>query len=489
MYTVPIGKSFLKLYNAKTGAKLSAKAFFDEVMWPLFFNSADDKHLMQVSNSDFFQNYSKQAASAGVDIPVYRRNIFHEKVSFLQEKAGKPKLVSDPYCLIDLKKDYGISGAIVVGYWAGGPAESTYGQVSDLQQTPDGEDIYCSWIGGGLGVGFGGGYDFLFDEPAILWHIYLGWKYYRQLIEETPNLKGRQINGWNGLWLTYGIIGDENAASSWASVSKKIPDYIKDGTPKVLERPDWPEQILSLSKSNAMKSQNIVIAQGFSFGSTNKTLGIIPIAVPEVRNLGDMWEYLLNLNSEMYSDQEAMLIEKHLANKYSMERAVQTGGLGLRALTPKDVETLFSESRKEGSSSIDQLEKVATKKKTAYLYNLTWILAMAQITLPNNEDLLQIAETFSQELMAYYDRGNDRTSTKVVKGNNIGSLFDSSHKAAYLKALADIIDDRIDEPAEVYNKVKQMVTIMPMEHYRLFVAVLRCSYVYCKVGGKLTARS
>ncbi len=485
MYTVEIGRAFLELYNQKMGANLSARAFFDEVMWPVFFNSEDSKHLMQVTNSDFFQNYTKQAEEKGIPLPIYRRSILHEKISIIDSNHQGKRIDPDAYQLINVKKTYTLSGAIAVGYWAG----ERGGQVSDLKQDPNSEEIYCSWIGAGLSLGFGGGFDFLIEDPVILWHTYLGWPYYRMLIEETPELKGRQIEGWNGIWFTYGQIGNENAAASWASVSRKLSECIKDGTPKMLERPDWPQQLFSLSACQALKSTDQFVAQGFSMGDTNKTLGFVPIMLPEVRTLGDMWEYLLGLNNELYSDQAAMQIEKHLKLEYSLTQAVQTGGLGLRALAPKDVALIMGQSSKTDKNTLEQLEKIAAKNKNLYLYQLTWILSMAQITLPNNEELLEIAELFSKELESYSNRGTDKDSTASEKENNIKALFDATHKAAFIRALAVIIGDRRDEPAEIYNRIKQMVTVLPMDHYRLFVAVLRCSYVYCKSGGKLTVQA
>lgn len=475
MYTVAIGQSFLKLYNAKTGANLSAKAFFDEVMWPLFFNSADDKHLMLVPHSPFFAfGFIKQAAKEGLPIELYRKQRFEASIVGAKEM-----------------RDYHV--AIIPGGWASGPDQSTFGQVSDVKHVFDSEAVYSAWVGAALSLGFGGGYDFMIDDPLILWHTYLGWKYYRRYMNETPSLKGRQMAAWNGLWLTFGPLGEENAEKVWGAVRNKLSDHINQkGIPWSLERPDWPEQVFALCRSQLLKSRKTVLAQAFSFGQMNKTLGVVPIAVPEVRSLGEVWEYLLDLNSELYSDQQAMLIEDNIETKYSMERAVQTGGLGLRALAPKEVELLFNSNRnrKAETSNLEELEKFALKKHKAFFYNLTWILAMAQTTLPNDDELLRRAEAFALELKDYHDRGADRASTANEKQNKIEDLLGASNKTLFLnKALADIIEDYYyydEEPPEVYNHIKRMVALLPMEHYRLFIAVLRCSYVYCKVGGKLT---
>src|SRR5690606_5325139 len=54
------------------------------------------------------------------------------------------------------------------------------GQVSDIECNNNSEDIYCTWIGGGLGVGVAGGYSIFFNHPEILMKIFDGWKVYRQ---------------------------------------------------------------------------------------------------------------------------------------------------------------------------------------------------------------------------------------------------------------------------------------------------------------------
>lgn len=61
MYTSYIGKKFLKLYNEKERLNLSAKDFFNTVLFPLFFN--DDRHFMHVHGSTFFQKVSEKRHS------------------------------------------------------------------------------------------------------------------------------------------------------------------------------------------------------------------------------------------------------------------------------------------------------------------------------------------------------------------------------------------------------------------------------------------
>jgi hypothetical protein len=65
MYTSYIGLKFLDHYNRRTGNNYTAEAFFDKEMYPLFFD--DERHLMHVSNSPFFQSPSdKELKQSGL---------------------------------------------------------------------------------------------------------------------------------------------------------------------------------------------------------------------------------------------------------------------------------------------------------------------------------------------------------------------------------------------------------------------------------------
>jgi len=60
MYTSYIGKKFLQYYKEEYNKpdSYTAEQFFDEIMFPLFFN--DTRHLMHVTNSPFFHKPSEK---------------------------------------------------------------------------------------------------------------------------------------------------------------------------------------------------------------------------------------------------------------------------------------------------------------------------------------------------------------------------------------------------------------------------------------------
>ena len=96
---------------------------------------------------------------------------------FVQMKKGqKPELLTKEDRLEKLndlheKIDSGLLYAsIAIGFPASEEKEfaTTSGLVTDLNINTDSEEVYLSWIGGGLGVGVAGGYSIFFDHPQIL---------------------------------------------------------------------------------------------------------------------------------------------------------------------------------------------------------------------------------------------------------------------------------------------------------------------------------
>jgi hypothetical protein len=95
------------------------------------------------------------------------------------------------------------SGSIYVGYGAEEIQATSSGQLSSINIEINEEEIYTSWIGQGLGVGVSGGFVMLLQEDEILLSLFEGWKYYRQYLGQTPKVKDKQIETWNGQWLCH----------------------------------------------------------------------------------------------------------------------------------------------------------------------------------------------------------------------------------------------------------------------------------------------
>ncbi len=127
MITVNIGRTFLKAYNDKYKKELTAKEFFEQEYFELFFNHP--KYLQWVTNSPFVQ----------------------------MKKGQKPHLLNDKERLEKLKNLYEKidSGEKDASIAIGFPASeekmfaTTSGLVTDIDLGFRENDIYLSWIGSG----------------------------------------------------------------------------------------------------------------------------------------------------------------------------------------------------------------------------------------------------------------------------------------------------------------------------------------------------
>ncbi|NJK84358.1 MAG: hypothetical protein HC912_11815 [Saprospiraceae bacterium] len=105
--------------------------------------------------------------------------------------------------------------AIFVGYAAKDTLGTTSGQLSSLKILIDEEEMYASWFGEALGIGVSGGFVMLIDKEEVLWALFEGWKYYRQYLQQTPQVKDKQIETWNGHWLAHTFDTQYNPDNVW----------------------------------------------------------------------------------------------------------------------------------------------------------------------------------------------------------------------------------------------------------------------------------
>ncbi len=183
MVTSVIGKIFLQAYNAKYNKNHTPKEFFLEVYYPLFFGA--EKYMMTAGNSPL------ENPKLSWDDMILGKKPF-ETIEQREERLRK---------FLE-KVDSGVPDAsVAVGYPTADAQATTSGQVSVCQEKIDPSEIYLSWIGAGLGVGVQGGMTILFDKAELLLDIFDGWSEYRKFLNTTPNMKGNQVNTWNGQWI------------------------------------------------------------------------------------------------------------------------------------------------------------------------------------------------------------------------------------------------------------------------------------------------
>ena len=175
----------MKAYNNKFQTNYTGRTFFEEVFVPLFFDHP--KYMMTAGNSPL------------ENPKLSWEDMIKGKKPFETAERRKERIDK----MINKIESEKADASIAIGYGVVDAAAATTGQITNIDFPDNKEDIYCSWIGAGLGVGITGGLTILFNNEALLLDIYEGWKCYRQYLEEYPLMKGNQINTWNGRWLVH----------------------------------------------------------------------------------------------------------------------------------------------------------------------------------------------------------------------------------------------------------------------------------------------
>ncbi|HKK44868.1 MAG TPA: hypothetical protein VJ964_05065 [Balneolaceae bacterium] len=450
MYTVEIGRQFLKYYNEKTGNDYSALEFFEEEFFPVVFDAEDHLHLMHVHNSPFFQRIYKKDREAYPDMrdALLRKYKFFDSIE--EVVAGEDDL----------------GGNLGVGFMAKGYDGTTSGQVSNLEAEFSKSDILYSWIGGALGVGFGGGYDFLFESNKINWFLFKGWRYYREYLKQTPNFKGRQLETWNGLWINYGLQYSNDFDRAFNETTIGIKDHTrKGGSYLKLDRPDWIKQIFSLARYFGSKRKRELV-YGYGYGQMNTTLGFLYFELGEVKDMADLFDQLVANDSELTTN-EKIRIEDAYETFFSLERACEMGGIGVQALRPKDLRKYTIWTRNKNMKSTPDLSK--KQKRIKFLTYITWIEAMLK-----NDETLQLSEEVAEALIEY-EGGENRLKTRITAVEN---LWDSKSRQQLIDKLSAIVKEEPKIAETINRAVDQLMTKIPQDMYKLFLTLIKFKYHY-----------
>lgn len=433
MITTLVGRTFLKAYNEKYSKSYSAKEFFEQEYFELFFNHP--KYMQWVTNSPFVQ------MKAGQKPENLNKE---ERIEKLKNLFGKV--------------EEGIPDAsFALGYPASESKEyaSTSGLVTDLELETDDEDVYSSWIGSGLGIGVAGGYNILINDAQITLETYQGWKFYRKYLNDPTlaKLRGNQINSWNGQWLTYklGKDFDENFDFSTLEMEKI---FKVETTAAEVSTVNWSNLFFSLSNLYPDKTLNAYI---YSFGQTNKTIGFIPIYLKAGKRLRDVFSQLFHSEQPFNKKDFQSLFGMHI------KRACELGNIGLHALRPESIKKYMEESK-----------NISFKKEEdnlIYQSYKTWLIAMIS---KNKEQITDYTGELAQLIFRY------RNSAKGTKGKNLieKDLFGSKSKRTFIEALTEMVPDIESADLESLKKLKDEVHLMTNEEFGYFSTLLKFDYAF-----------
>lgn len=435
MYTSYIGKKFLKLYNDKNHVSLTAEEFFNDIFFELFFE--DDSHLMHVGNSPFFQKPKSE------DV----------------KKHGSSSLAQLNNLATAIKEDVP-NMSIFVGGAAKDVYGTTSGQVTSMDFKVDTDEMYASWIGQALAVGVSGGYVMLIDEEEIFWTLFQGWKVYRKYLNQTPNVKDKQIETWNGNWLYH----CSSAISRIAAEDGLEIEHSEVQGKTAIATQAWVKVIFALSK---MFPKKLLTVYAYNLSQTNTTLGFINIVLPSVRKLYELRDVLfLDKAETALSDKEI----EELSPFYNFRNACQFGTIGLVALEPAKLREFMP----KGSILYAQGKEFKFSNPQSYhLYQLykIWITAML-----NKTDLLNLASQVGSSLIELEnipDRG------KKVFSALSQEVRDSKNMRGFIENLSIILEHK-PENAFVFREVVSQVLKMPSDNFPLFITLIRFEYNFQK---------
>ena len=420
MYTSYIGRRLLDIFNERENKQLTARQFFDEQLFPLFYEHP--KYLQWVPNSPFAQDLGKEdklRVQAGADPYALKLAKLHQNVATLPPDAS-----------------------FVIGFPAAGTTGVTSGQVSGVGPLIESEEMYASWIGGALGVNVAGGYALLLDEPRVLWALYEGWPWYRRYLVERPGLRGNQVETWNGRWLAHALSHDFEPAQPTRNFQFDQALDTKEG-------------------ASSLTTQPYV----YSLRSTNKTVGFIRLKLAEVDTYGALLNRLFQY-SPTVPNRKAL--EDLYETYYGFARACQLGSLGLVALEPAKLRDYLP-----GGKARAPAAKTATDFFHLQLTEL-WIRAML-----NNQDLYNAADDLAQRLTVF-SSGAERG--KATRSRDIDDVLTASNRRAFIEGLTEVLRQEAEHEAAFSALVQHLLTI-PVDNFSLFATLVRFRYVARTGGG------
>lgn len=451
MIAATIGRTFLKTFNEKTGNNYSAKEFFEKEYFECFYNHP--KYMQWVTNSPFVQ------MKAGQRPELLNTKERLEKLNDLHKK------IDDGEC----------DASIAIGFPASEVNEfaTTSGLVTDIDTAIKKEDIYFSWIGGGLGVGIAGGYSIYFDEPELLFELYKGWQAYRNLLNDSSlnSMRGNQINTWNGQWLSFAYnkyfredfdfthLQNRNAVS----VSEKLIE---------VNTISWSELFFEISNKFP---NNTLTGYVYSLGQTNKTLGFYPFHFEKANTLKKYYSIL-------FGEQAAINEAKDYEALFGIhiKRACELGSIGLQALEPKDLRKYFGNDSnlkllKPKSENDEEKQKKTLQKDyeniITYRTYKTWLLAM--IT-KNKEESLEYTAEVAKALHEYRDKASKNDRKNLIDKE----LLSAKSKKQFLDALVTIIKEVEQDSLQAFKILRDKVHLMSAEDFGYFVVLLKFDYAY-----------
>lgn len=436
MYTSYIGKKFLKIYNHREGKNLSAEEFFEKEFFPLFFN--DERHLLHVGNSPFFQKPKKE------DI----------------EKYGS-KSLAQFYNLKKAIENDQPNMSILVGSAAKDVESTTSGQIS-VTPIIDKQEIYSSWMGEALAIGVSK-FVILIDEEQVLWDLFTGWKYYRKYLSQTPNVKDKQIETWNGYWLWY---------CSQTNLNENINILTREDQGKVvIPTMDWVKIIFALTRKFPNK---IITVYAYNLSKTNTTLGFINLYLPEVHKLFELKDrVIIDGSTNVLTDEEVNEMEVF----YTFKNVCKFGTIGLKMIEPAKLREYMPKGSLLYAQGKDY-KFLDEKSYTNYKLYKIWIIAML-----NKTELLDLSSNIAKALLEFEKHVQPENRGKTNISQRSLEVREAKNVKVFIDKLTDVLY-QTPENGDLFRKVITEVLKMPSDIFPLFITLIRFEYAFLESKNK-----
>jgi hypothetical protein len=453
MYTVPVGQRLLRVWLERTGEQLTARQFFDERLYLLFFEPA--KMLQWVPNSPFVQQVSAAERQRQPE-----RSVREIQLGRLHQLAAA-------------MATGGVADAsFVVGYPAAGVAATTSGQVSDNTPTPDPEQVYCSWLGAALGIGTAGAVTLLLAESSILWALVEGWTHYRALLDEHPNLKGHQIETWNGRWLVHVLSAAYDPTHPLLGFDFAQLLETRGGAPAIVPQ-HWVPLLVALAQHLPAPH---VMAYVYALNKTNRTIGFIPLYLAEIRTLPAAYHHLFGLAGTGVG---WAALSQAYETRLGLAAACESGSVGLVALEPARLRQYLpvpvSPARTPAQARQQEIYQLWLHAMLRNDQNDQKTPSSAPVSLPEAADRLAEALLVFARHETALQRGRGKTENPQLVERVLAAPFLSRFVTQLTEVLAAAPDAAGFRPA--LEAAVGLVASMPPRQFPLFVALLRFRYV------------
>ncbi|MEL7119772.1 MAG: hypothetical protein AAFO07_10035 [Bacteroidota bacterium] len=486
MYTSYIGKKFLSIYKErkKLPEDYSARQFFDEVLFPLFFDN--EKFFMSVHSSPFDQLF----AESGQKLKTHKKSN-PDEVFVPLNKLRKHRLrkLKELHQKIEAGE---VGGNTAVGFYSQDMKATTSGQITSMKNLVTKEEMYASWIGHGLSIRIEGGL-ILTDNDLVLWNIFCGWKYYREYLTKTPKIKDKQIEAWNGHWLCHSFENQFDLSDAWNEFHIKLNET--KSTILKISPLNWIDIIFALARKIPGKSMTLY---AYNLSKTNTNYGFIFLNLPEIKRPIELYNEFYSIPSR--TRRKEPFIELY-STFYNFKNACMLGAIGLKAIEPERLRefmpkgtTQYSQDKDYKFTNIHLKQKKnediqtfntrllkAKRKYNSEIINYriykTWIIAM----LNNKKELNALAEQIAQTLI---DFEHQTESAGTGRGKSTQNRLTEELKSS--KSLRDFIEKltnlmaKYKEGAIVFKKVKDAAIVLPADLFPLFITLIRFEYQFKK---------